>query len=183
MLGAGLAFAAPAAADYPPKPPSVSVAGCSDVDSGVKVKVKRLEPRSSLTVEYDQISGAALFSLARAATSGTETATANAGGNVTITLPITEAGTYSITALGTDEGGNAWTGSTTTQVVGSCDDAIGGETDASGGAAGGSGDTGGLADTGGDGTVLLAAGLGALVVGGGTVLVARRRRGTDQATA
>jgi LPXTG-motif cell wall-anchored protein len=178
MGSAGL-VAGPAAADYPPTAPSFSISGCSDVDRGVKVQFKDLQGGSRVTVAWEQISAAAFFSLARAADSGDESTTAKANGTASMTLPIDEAGDYALTASGKDSAGKAWTGVTEVTVLGSCDDELGGtEGSTGGGSASGESSTGGLTDTGANAGPLLAAGLGALAVGGTAVLVARRRRTT-----
>lgn len=183
--GAALIAVAPAAADYPPNAPSLSVAGCSDVKSGVTVKVKDLQGGSTLKVGWGPASAAGFISSVRAASTGEVTTKASAGGNASVKLSITPQGIYTITAIGVDASGNAWTGNTMVPVLASCSlggdlGGVGdgsGEGSSSGGSATGSGsDTEGLSDTGADTAGLLALSVGALAVGGAAVAVSRRRR-------
>lgn len=178
VVSAGFGVAAPAAADYPPGPSSISVSGCSDVKGGVKVKVKDMLRGTQLTISWAPPTGA-----------GSVTTTTKSNGTANVTLPINKAGDYTITVEGTDESGSPFIGSIEVTVLASCSDdgATGGAGDTTGGAGGATGGTGdaagGIADTGADIALLLATGLGALALGGGAVAVSRRRRSVAPETA
>lgn len=98
--------------------------------------------------------------------------TADENGNFSVTMTLTEPGTYTLTATG------ATSGEQVTAVVTVVDPATGGGQDADG-------TDGGLtlADTGSDASLLLwgAAGIGVLGLGAGTVIVARRRGDSAEA--
>ena len=100
MLIAGVAAALP----YAPAP-TLSIVGCSDVDSGIAVQVTGLLPGSSVT-----ISGP----------SGSKSKTANGSGSVSATLPSSNQGDYTVTANGADADGAAWSGTASVTVVKSC---------------------------------------------------------------
>lgn len=96
--------------------------------------------------------------------------TADENGNFSITMSLTEPGTYTLTATG------ATSGEQVTAVVTVVDPALSGGQDA----AGAHSDLA-LADTGSDASLLLwgAAGIGALGVGAGTIIVSRRRSNVE----
>jgi LPXTG-motif cell wall-anchored protein len=120
----------------------------------------------------------------------TGTATADAAGNFSYTVQLEEEGVYTLAATGRTSGetvasqvvvdsANATGGTTDGTTGGTTDGATGGTTD---GATGGTTDgtnavKGGLANTGIDSAMLLwgAAGIGALGLGAGSIVVSRRR--------
>ena len=96
MLGifGSLALAAPASA-YPPVPPALSIQSGGTTATGTVVQVTDAKPGSVVTFSYDRTDAAGL--------SGSMTATADADGTAVATLPLTEAGTYSVVATGIDQ--------------------------------------------------------------------------------
>jgi hypothetical protein len=157
-------------------PPLLSIVGCADTVNGTQVNLTGLLPGSRVTIKWKNPSGSVRT-------------TAGADGTVNVTLKIKRAGQYTVTATGTAADGTAWTSTVPVTVVAACDgsdlggvgdedgDATGGESDTTGGAPDQTA-TGGLSNTGAAGNqgMLLALGVGALLVGGMTVLVARNRR-------
>jgi hypothetical protein len=153
--------------------PSLTIVGCADTINGTQVQITGLLPGSRVTIKWKNPSGSVR-------------ATADANGDVTATLRIKRAGDYTVTADGTAADGTAWSASVPVTVnadcgalggVGDDDNATGGDSDATGGQSDESA-AGGLADTGAAGNqgMLLALGVGALLVGGMTVLISRHRR-------
>ncbi len=119
---------------------------------------------------------------------GTYTTTAAADGSFAFPVTLEEEGTYTLTARGVDSGNTVVSVVTVAEaapVAGGTGDSDGGTTGGTtGGTAGGTtgGTTkGGLANTGVDSAMVLwgAAGIGALGLGAGSIVVARRRTGAE----
>lgn len=120
------------------------------------------------------------------------TATADGNGNFSVPVELEEEGTYTLTATGLDPEGNERTVASVVTVSAPASAPVGGGTGTGGGTTGGgtaggttsgttggtaSGTRGGLANTGIDSAMFLwgAAGIGALGLGAGSIVVARRR--------
>lgn len=87
VLSGTLTLASTAQAAYPPQGPAISVSGGNTTTSGVTVMLTRLKPGTPVALSWSPVTG-----------SGSAGTTADGNGNVTITLPIDIAGTYTITA-------------------------------------------------------------------------------------
>jgi LPXTG-motif cell wall-anchored protein len=174
-LGAfGILVATSSAVALPYAPaPTMSIVGCSDVDSGIAVQITGLRPGSTVTIAWPRMQASGSGS------TGSQV-TASEGGSASATLPTSKQGDYSVTADGVDADGTAWTGTANVTVVKSCDTTESvvqtverAETVDTPSAAG-------LPKTGGDTGILVALGAGAILFGGAAVVAARRGSSTDK---
>lgn len=173
ILAAGIASALP----YAPAP-TLSIVGCSDVDSGIAVQITGLRPGSTVTITWPR-------NLQASGTGSGDQATADASGVAAATLPTSKVGDYSVTANGVDADGTGWTGTARVTVVKSCDTTESvvetvetverAETVQTVDTA----STSALPKTGGDTGLLVALGAGAILLGGAAFIAARTRRASS----